>query len=200
MASDVTLKDEYGALMDELRQNRQIQLQSLLATPVWMSLFFGLVSSALSEKNQLHELVLLPIPLVFINLLLLLDRRRSSDVIIAYTRTAIDEQCADKPGWNLLLPSFRRNFAATSDPPSNERNRIPQRFDFNVIVLCCYGFISIVCAVYYGILASNRHLVAWTIVIIVLTIYILMLARVFHQSKIKARLIAAWRTTLKNRP
>jgi len=115
MADAPTLKDEHQMLVGELRQNRQIQLQTFSTTPIWLSLFFGLVSSGNNEAlKTAPALSLIPIPLLFIGLLLIVDRRHSSDVIIAYFRTAYDQQLAIAPGWNYLLPTYREKLRQLS--------------------------------------------------------------------------------------
>jgi hypothetical protein len=198
-----TLKNEFDMLVGELRQNRQIQLQAFFAAPIWVSLFFGLVASGSSPAiAQVQELALLPIPLLLANLLLILDRRKSSDVIIAYFRTAFDERLAIAPGWNLLLPAFRRNLSEAPQAKSNDPTislEIPHRFDLNVIVLLSYFLIASSCVAIYWILASRSKWVLGTVIALCVLSFGILLYANLRWAQLKPRMISAWRKTLKAR-
>ena len=193
------LSDEYEMLSDELRQNRQIQLQSFFATPIWLGVFFGLLGSSDSAFSSYPELVLVPIPLIFINLLLFLDRRSSSDIIIAYFRTAIDQKLSEEPGWNLLLTEFRSNLNnLPQEQKSGKGISIRQRFDFNVIVWSSYFFVSLICCAVFMLLESCSQIYSIGVTVLVFVAYLLTLLWLFRQSAIKGNLIMAWEVTLTN--
>lgn len=160
MTNAPTLKDEHQMLVGELRQNRQIQLQTFSTTPIWLSLFFGLVLSGNNEAlKTTPALSLIPIPLLFIGLLLIVDRRHSSDVIIAYFRTAYDQQLAIAPGWNYLLPTYReklRQLTERREQHGGHTVLIPQRFDFNVVVWLSYAVVALICNLLYRVLAPRN--------------------------------------------
>jgi hypothetical protein len=202
--SDVpTLKDEYQMLIGEIRQNRQIQLQTFSTTPIWISLFFGLVSSGSNEAlKTTPALSLIPIPLLFISLLLIVDRRHSSDVIIAYFRTAIDEKLASGPGWNYLLPEFRRNLERLSKSkrkPKQPATFIPQRFDFNVVVWLSYISLALICNALYYVLAPTNLVFFIISLSSTIVAFLLVLYWLFRQSSQKRDLVEAWKKTLTER-
>jgi hypothetical protein len=202
--SDIpSLKDEYDMLVGELRQNRQIQLQAFFATPIWVSLFFGLVASgSTSALSIAPELALLPIPLALVNSLLILDRRKSSDAITADFRTAFDARMAIAPGWNLLLPTFRHNLAALKAVPAASirvSDRIPQRFDFNMIVMLSYLLIAATCITVYSLLAPERWLVATAVTVACVLAFALVLHAHVRLANRKSAMIEAWRCTLMQR-
>ncbi len=194
----VTLEQEYEMLISELRQNRQIQLQTFSMSPLWFSLFFGLIASNTVGSSLPIEFSLIPIPMLFISFLLILDRRKSSDVIIAYFRTAIDQRMATEPGWNHLLPKFRNELKKMQRPRLNEA-KIPQRMDYNVMVWLSYlsmSFISL--AIYYFSKGSHLYFTIITISIIALG-YLLLLFKMMFQSAMKNNYINAWVNILKER-
>jgi hypothetical protein len=197
MSQSPTLQDEYQMLIGELRQNREIQLQSLLAIPIWLSLFFGLVSAGgPSALKTMPFLVLIPVPLVFLSLLLVVDRRGSSDRIIAYMRTAFDQRLADEIGWNLRLPEFRRDVKALR----NERHPsyvVPQRSDFTLIVWASHAAIASICFALYCFLVPTHGLWLWAIGAIVALAFLGVLFWIFHQSALKPYFVEAWTQVLK---
>lgn len=199
-----TLRDEHQMLVGELRQNRQIQLQTFSATPIWLSLFFGLVSSGSNEAlRAAPALSLIPIPLLFIGLLLIVDRRHSSDVIIAYFRTAYDQQLATAPGWNHLLPTYRgklKELTRRKGQYNGPSVLIPQRFDFNVVVWLSYAVIALICNLLYRVLnPNNAPFFVFSLSVTVVS-FLLVLYWLKHQSDQKPHMIEAWSQTLKERP
>ena len=203
MTDAPTLKDEHQMLVGELRQNRQIQLQTFSTTPVWLSLFFGLVSSGNNEAlKTAPALSLIPIPLLFIGLLLIVDRRHSSDVIIAYFRTAYDQQLAIAPGWNYLLPMYREKLGKLAKKEKQHKGQIvliPQRFDFNVVVWLSYAVIALICNFLYRVLAPNNSLFFAFSLSATGVAFLLVLYWLKHQSAQKPYMIEAWSQTLKER-
>ena len=192
----VTLSDEYKMLVDELRQNRLIQLQALASSPVWLGLFFGLIGSKPQGPIERPFLFLVPIPLLFINVLLILDRRGSSDFIIGYIRVAIDRQLAERPGWNQLLPEFRTRFNELQKSKTEGGQSIPQRFDFNVIVIVSFLTMSLMCC---GLFVAAHW--EWRLFIaassIVVGAYALAFVHVAKQAKRKGNILTAWEQVLK---
>lgn len=199
MSERVTLSDEYKMLVDELRQNRLIQLQALASSPVWLGLFFGLLGANQPSWSGRAFLFLVPIPLLFINVLLILDRRGSSDYIIGYIRIAIDQQRADRPGWNHLLPDFRKRFYELQKSNPKGGRLIPQRFDFNVIVIISFFVMSLMCC---GLFVGACKKWEWFFAAIASVIggHTLALVHVMKQAARKENILAAWEYVLEHRP
>jgi hypothetical protein len=194
-----TLQDEYQVLVGELRQNREIQLQSLLTTPIWLSLFFGLVSAGgLTELKTMPILVLIPIPLVFLSLLLVVDRRGSSDRIIAYMRTAFEQRMATEIGWNFLLPKFRREVERLRKGRAPEY-KVPQRPDFTMIVWASQSSIAATCLILYGVLTPSLDWKFWVACLAVTLAFLSVLQRIFRQSALKPYFVEAWKIVLQRR-
>ncbi|MFQ5926473.1 MAG: hypothetical protein ACE5MH_03465 [Terriglobia bacterium] len=189
-----TMKDEYEILVDELRQNRQIQLQAFLSSPIWLSLFFGLMSFG-EVLERMPFFVLLPIPLILLNLLLIVDRRRGSDVIIAYFRTAFDQRLVDQPAWHSRLPQFRR-ILKTIQIPTDKTLEVPQRFDFNIIVWLSYLTVALICLGLYWLLSPQRGTLFWILVAITMSAFMVILVWIIQLANIKLKLIKAWEETL----
>lgn len=194
-----TLQDEYQVLVGELRQNREIQLQSLLTTPIWLSLFFGLLSAGgLAELKSMPVLVLIPVPLVFLSLLLVVDRRGSSDRIIAYLRTAHEQRMATEIGWNFLLPEFRKEVERLrkGKPPEY---KVPQRADFTIIVWASQASIAGACLLLYRVIAPGVDWKFWSACAAVALAFIGVFWRIFYQSALKPYFVEAWKTVLRRR-
>ena len=187
-----TLQDEYNFLGTELRQNRQIQLNVYLSVPVWMSLFFGLVTEEMF--NKLPLLIMLPVAMMLLNLLLIADRRKSADMIIAYFRTAYDQQMAKEPKWNYLLPTFRKNFSSLDT--NGSIILIPQRFDFHVGVWLSFFVLSIICTGIFVGITEISIFYAILIFALIAVLYLLVLKYHYKLSKKKTILLEAWRKTL----
>jgi hypothetical protein len=200
MAALPTLQDEYQMLLAELRQNRESQLQSLLATPIWIALFFGLLSAGgFDALNAMPALVLVPIPLVFMSLLLVVDRRGSSDRIVAYFRTAFDQKLASEIGWNFLLPEFRRQVKRLRTQRANGYV-VPQRPDFTTMVWATNFVIALTClGLYGGLLPSLLNSAFWVTGAFLLLAYGLVLWWIFRQSAAKTCFVEAWRVVLQER-
>lgn len=194
-----TLQDEYQVLVGELRQNREIQLQSLLTTPIWLSLFFGLVSAGgLTELRTMPILVLIPVPLVFLSLLLVVDRRGSSDRIIAYLRTAFEQKMATEIGWNFLLPRFRRELERLRKGESPEF-KVPQRPDFTIIVWASQASIAAACLILYRMIAPEVDWKFWIACTVVALAFLGVLIWIFYQSALKPYFMKAWTIVLQDR-
>lgn len=197
MSGVPTMKDEYWMLVSELRQNRQIQLQAFFSTPIWLSLFFGFISSKGGEGviERIPYIVLVPIPLILMSLLLIVNRRRSSNVIIAYFRTAFDQRLVDKPGWNYRLPKFRR-ILKNIKTPADKAFQTPQRFDFNVIVWLSYFIMSLICYGFYWLITPQHEIVFWIFLTITVLVFVAVFYWIVRLSNIKPELIKAWEETL----
>ncbi len=189
-----TLQDEYRMLFDELRQNRQIQLQAFFATPIWVSLFFGLVASNKGTLAAVPLLVLVPIPLIFLNLLLVANRRRSSDLIVTYIRVAFDQGKAQKPGWHMRLHDFREELKNAS--PS--LIRFPQRFDFNMVVWFTYFSIALICIGTFYVLDPHRWFIFWLVFIVTVAAFIVVVWWNLRISALKSKMITAWEKVFAN--
>lgn len=186
-------------LVGELRQNREIQMQSLLSTPIWIALFFGLLSTGgPGALERMPALVLVPIPLIFMSLLLVLDRRGSADQIVAYFRTAFDQRLARDIGWNFLLPEFRKQVRLLRGT-DKFAYRVPQRFDFITMVWAVNLVIALTCLGVYGALLPTLAAGFWTILVVLTFGYLAALFWIFRQAAAKAHFVEAWRRVLGDR-
>ena len=195
MCDRPSLRDEYQMLVGEIRLNRNIQLQAFSTTPIWLSVFFGLLSSKAGMLTVDPIIVLVPLPLIFMNLLLIVDRRRSSDVILAYFRTAFDLELTEKPGFNRRLPGYRRELEITLTSYKSTSS-IPQRFDFNVIVWLSFLVLSLICCFFYSSQSPQSTLFLGTIIVLVVVGYAWILRRLYRQSDRKPAMIEAWKRIL----
>lgn len=191
-----TLQNEYKMLIDELRQNRQIQLQAFLATPIWLSLFFGLVSAGQGSLGTAPALVLLPIPLFLLNLFLIANRRRSSDIIINYIRVAFDKRMAEHigPGWHYRLVNFRHKLKEITDGHSGEP-KMHQRFDFNMVVLMTYFVVSLFCAFVFHVLSPEQWELTSIITLLTVVSFVAFFVWNIRYAGKRGQLILAWENT-----
>jgi hypothetical protein len=195
-----TLQDEYQMLIGELRQNREIQLQSLLSTPIWIALFFGLLSAGGPGALQtLPALVLVPVPLVYMSLLLVLNRRSSADQIVAYFRTAFEQKLAKDIGWNFLIPEFRKQVKLLRASKEKFGYRVPQRLDFITMVWAANFLIALGCLASYGALLPRLGAGFWTITVLLVIGYSIAIVWIFRQAAAKPYFVEAWQRVLLDR-
>ncbi|MEA2561252.1 MAG: hypothetical protein QOH06_2756 [Acidobacteriota bacterium] len=200
MADFPTLQDEYQMLIGELRQNREIQLQSLLSTPIWIALFFGLLSAGgPSALQTLPALVLVPVPLVYASLLLVLNRRSSADQIVAYFRTAFEQKLARDIGWNFLLPEFRKQVRLLRSSNEKFTYRVPQRLDFITMMWMVNFVIALSCLGSYGALLPGLGISFWTIAVLLVAGYLVAIVWIFRQATAKTYFVEAWQRVLLDR-
>ncbi|HWM91548.1 MAG TPA: hypothetical protein VN493_12350 [Thermoanaerobaculia bacterium] len=200
MADFPTLQDEYQMLIGELRQNREIQLQSLLSTPIWIALFFGLLSAGgPSALQTLPALVLVPVPLVYMSLLLVLNRRSSADQILAYFRTAFEQKLARDIGWNFLLPEFRKQVRLLRGANKKLTYRVPQRLDFITMMWAVNFVIALSCLGSYGALLPGLGVKFWSIAVLLMLGYLIAIVWIFRQADAKAYFVEAWQRVLLER-
>ena len=193
---DITIQSEYQSLIGELRQNRQIQLQTFFSAPIWISLFYGLILNNNNIILSAPIVILLPIPLLLANAILITNRRQSSDIIIAYIRTGIEEKLNKYPGWHRLLPKFRSNLKNITEEKAR-KDKIPQRFDINIGFIIGYLILCfVIFSIYISISIINFYFFIYFFVS--LAAFLLIIWWNFHLSSIKGRINEAWRITFEN--
>lgn len=107
MTHDI-VADEYVSLRGEAMDNRKIQVQIAFASPTFIAAIIGLLFSAKGTISEtlLPWLFLIPIPLVTFNMMLILERAKSSVRIIAYIEKFLEIE-HPSAGWETRLEVWR---------------------------------------------------------------------------------------------
>ena len=107
MTKDI-LSNEYESLRQEAMDNRKIQVQIAFASPTFTGAIVGLLFSAKGSISEtaFSSLLLIPVPLLVFNMLLILERAKSSVRIVAYLEKFLESK-NPSPGWETRLEIWR---------------------------------------------------------------------------------------------
>lgn len=107
MTQDI-VANEYTSLRGEAMDNRKIQVQIAFASPTLIAAIIGLLFSAKGTTSEtlFPWLFLIPIPLVAFNMMLILERAKSSVRIVAYIEKFLEIE-HPSVGWETRLELWR---------------------------------------------------------------------------------------------